>query len=66
MFNTLILYPSAVPDLAISLNIRNIREKWMEEIWVFEDTQLCFFGQSGQQTAPEQTANPTSFEKIYM
>lgn len=38
----------------------------MEEIWVFEDIRLCFLSQSGQQTAPEQTVNPTSFEKIYM
>lgn len=38
MFNTLILHPSAAPDLAISMNIRNIREKWMENTSVFEDT----------------------------
>lgn len=59
MFNTLILHPSAVPDLAISLNIRNITEKWMEKISVFEDTQLYFQSPSGKQTAPDQTANPT-------
>lgn len=59
MFDTLILHPSAVPDLAASLNIRNEREKWMEKISVFEDAQLCFQSQSGKQTAPDQTANPT-------
>lgn len=31
----------------------------MEDISVFKDTQLCFQSQSGKQTAPDQTANPT-------